>query len=82
CALSQTPSANIQAVARQPGYKKMILDISRQVSQQFRSYEIPAAIVAKLKDQAVQSVPAEKELVANDKISLYEYINRYYESSK
>ncbi|MDE4998971.1 glutamate--cysteine ligase, partial [Francisella tularensis subsp. holarctica] len=54
---------------RQPGYKKFILDISRQVSQLFRSYELPAAIVAKLKDLAGQSVAAEKELVANDKIS-------------
>lgn len=80
--ISQTPSAKIIELARQHGYKKFILDISRQVSQQFRSYELPAAIVAKLKDQAGQSVAAEKELVANDKISLDEYINRYYESSK
>ncbi|ABK89185.1 glutamate--cysteine ligase [Francisella tularensis subsp. novicida] len=80
--ISQTPSAKIIELARQHGYKKFILDISRQVSQQFRSYELPAAIVAKLKDQAGQSVAAEKELIANDKISLDEYINRYYESSK
>ncbi|MBD5784424.1 glutamate--cysteine ligase, partial [Francisella tularensis subsp. holarctica] len=74
--------AKIKELARKHGYKKFILDKSRKVSKQFRSYERPAAIVDKLKDQAGQSVAAEKEIVANDKISLDEYINRYYESSK
>lgn len=78
----QTPSARIIELARQHGYKNFVLDISRQVSQQFRSYELSSAITTKLKEQASQSVAAEKELVTNDKISLDEYINKYYESSK
>ncbi|ALB02008.1 glutamate--cysteine ligase [Francisella persica ATCC VR-331] len=78
----QTPSARIIELARQHGYKNFVLNISRQVSQQFRSYELSSAVTTKLKEQASQSIATEKELVANDKLSLDEYINKYYESSK
>lgn len=80
--ISQTPSAKIIELVKQHGYKNFVLDISCQVSQQFRSYKLTSEVASKLKEQASQSVVAEKELVANDKISLEEYINRYYESTK
>ncbi|GAB4223245.1 MAG: glutamate--cysteine ligase [Francisella sp.] len=79
---SLTPSAKIVNVAKKEGYKNFILNISNNVSQQFRNYKISADVLCNLTEQAKQSFIAEKDLVSNDKISLDEYINKYYESSK
>jgi glutamate--cysteine ligase len=80
--VSKTPSAIIVDMTRQRGYKKFALEISENVSKEFRSFNIPEEVESKLKEQVTKSVIAEKELVESDNISLDEYINRYYESSK
>lgn len=80
--ISKTPSAKIIEIAKQHGYKDFALEISKQVSQQFREYKISPDVESKLKAQATQSVAAEKELVVNDNISLDQYIDKYYESSR
>ncbi|MED7820300.1 MULTISPECIES: glutamate--cysteine ligase [unclassified Francisella] len=80
--ISKTPSAIIVNTAKQKGYKNFALEVSKNVSEEFRKIKISKEVELKLKEQVIKSIAAEKELVVNDKISLDEYINRYYESSK
>lgn len=80
--VSKTPSARMVDIAKQKGYKNFALEISKNVSKEFRNLKISEEVESKLKEQVDKSVVAEKELVESDDISLDEYINRYYESSK
>lgn len=76
--VSKTPSARIVDIAKQKGYKNFALEISKNVSKEFRNLKISEEVKSKLKEQVDKSVVVEKELVESDKISLDEYINRYY----
>ncbi|AIT09855.1 glutamate--cysteine ligase [Candidatus Francisella endociliophora] len=80
--ISKTPAAKIVEIAKQEGYKNFALEVSKKVSQELRSYQISSEIKSKLQNQVANSVAAEKELATNDNISLDEYINMYYQSSK
>ncbi|WP_150466827.1 glutamate--cysteine ligase [Francisella sp. SYW-9] len=80
--VSKTPSARIVDIAKQKGYKNLALEISKNVSKELRNSKISEEVESKLKEQVTKSVIAEKELLESDSLSLDEYINRYYESSK
>ncbi|WP_395167360.1 glutamate--cysteine ligase [Francisella salimarina] len=80
--INKTPSSKIVKIAEEQGYKKFALKVSQKASEEFRGYALSADVESELQSQVSQSEVAEKGLVANDSISLDEYINRYYESSK
>lgn len=80
--ISKTPSAKVAELAKQQGYKNFALEISEKVSREFKEYQVSPKIESKLQTQVTSSITAEKELVTNDRISLDEYINMYYQSSK
>ncbi|MED7789348.1 glutamate--cysteine ligase [Francisella sp. 19X1-34] len=80
--VSKTPSAKIIDIAKEKGYKNFVLETSKNVSKEFRNFKLSEKMKSKLEEQVRKSVVAEKELVESDNISLDEYVNRYYESSK
>ena len=77
---TKTPSAKLIKLAKEHGYKNTVLDISKKVSKEFRDYKLSESDdVFKLK--AKESIGVEKSLSSNDKISLAEYIDAYYQSA-
>ena len=50
------------------------------MSDNFRATELNDDFTSKQKELAQKSFEAEKELVANDNITLAEYIDNYYKS--
>lgn len=78
---TKTPSAKLIKLAKDQGYKSAILDISKRVSKEFRGYNLSDTENDTLKIKAKESIEIEKTLSSNDKVSLAEYINMYYQSS-
>ncbi|KEI35194.1 glutamate--cysteine ligase [Francisella sp. W12-1067] len=75
---SKTPSAKVVKLAKEFGYKNLVLEISKQASDDFRKVTLTQKERETLLDQVKQSIEAEKSLRHNDSIHLDEYISRYY----
>ena len=78
---TKTPSAKLIKLAKEQGYKNAILDISKKVSKEFRDYKLSDTENEALKSKAKESVEIEKALSLNDKITLAEYVDLYYQSA-
>jgi glutamate--cysteine ligase len=80
--VSKTPSAKVIELAKEHGYKNWMLKNSQEISDEFRSIKLSKKTLDDLNKQAAESVVDELELRENDSISLNEYIESYYLSSK
>ena len=80
--VGKTPSAKIIELAKEHGYKNWMLKNSQTISDDFRNVKLPKETLDKLNKQASDSVVDELELRENDDMSLNEYIESYYLSSK
>lgn len=78
---TKTPSAKLIKLAKENGYKNTVLDISKEVSKEFRNYKLSDADNNTLKNKVQESIEIEKSLSSSDKISLAEYIDMYYQSA-
>ena len=78
--VDMTPSARIVKLAKNKGYKELMLDISNRASDYFREYPICSNQRDELEQKAKKSFEAEERLRDNDKIPLDEYIKKYYKS--
>ena len=78
---TKTPSARLIKLAKEQGYKNAVLDLSKKVSKEFRDYKLSDAENEDLKSKARESIEVEKSLSSNDKITLAEYVDLYYQSA-
>jgi len=78
---TKTPSAKLIKLAKEHGYKNVVLDISKKVSQEFRNYKLSDVDNNTLKNKVQESIEIERLLSSNDKISLAKYIAMYYQSA-
>ena len=78
---TKTPSARLIKLAKEQGYKNAVLDLSKKISKEFRDYKLSDAENEALKSKARESIEVEKSLSSNDKITLAEYVDLYYQSA-
>ena len=78
---TKTPSAKLIKLAKEKGYKNNVLEVSKEVSKEFRNYKLSDVDNNTLKNKAQESIEIEKSLSSSDKISLAEYIDMYYQSA-
>jgi glutamate--cysteine ligase len=78
---TKTPSAKLIKLAKEHGYKNTVLDISKKVSKEYRNYKLSESDNDVFKLKAKESIEIEKSLSSNNKISLAEYIDAYYQSA-
>ncbi|APC97826.1 glutamate--cysteine ligase [Francisella frigiditurris] len=76
----KTPSAILANHAKDKGYKNLVLELSKQASNEFRENKLDHTEIDLLERQVAESFDAERILREYDSLSLNEYIDKYYKS--